>query len=378
MDKDHKDLQDLNKRLANANAISAELMAEMDEKNSALQALNQELANSNAIAAELMVELEEKNNSLRQTNKEVAKANVHAAELISILETKEEKIAELNKSLSSANAFGAELVAERELALEELAELNKKLNKEIKVRIAAETEIKKTADELAKLIATKDKFFSIIAHDLKNPFGAIIGFSEILDLDYDNMDDTERKSMVDMIHKSSNNAYDLLINLLDWSRIQTGSISLNREVFNLEDGVNNTIALLEHQASMKNIKIKTQNLSNKFVFADKNMIVTVIRNLISNAIKFSYSKSEIIVSCEIMNNLVKVGIKDSGTGISKENIKRLFKIKEQYTEQGTSKETGTGLGLILCEEFINRNKGTIWVESILGKGSTFYFTIPVK
>nr|MBC8146758.1 hypothetical protein [Bacteroidota bacterium] len=336
MEKDPKVLQDLNKRLANANAISAELMAEMDEKNLALQTLNQELANSNALAAELMAELEEKNISLKKTNKEVAKANVHAAELIAILETKEEKIAELNKSLSKANAFGAELVAEREIALEELAELNKKLNKEIKVRKLAEIEIKKTAEELEKLVATKDKFFSIIAHDLKNPFNAIIGFTEILNLDYDNIEEDEKKSMVDMIHKSANNAFDLLVNLLDWSRIQTGSISLNREVLNIEDAINSSIALLEHQASLKKIKIQTKNLANKFAFVDKNMITTVIRNLLSNAIKFSYSQSEITISCELIDKYVKVAVKDNGTGISKENIKRLFRIREQYTEQGTS------------------------------------------
>ena len=180
-----------------------------------------------------------------------------------------------------------------------------------------------------------------------------------------------------MIHESSKNAFDLLVNLLDWSRIQTGCLIINRKVFNLENAINNTIALLEHQANRKKIKIRTKNIENKFVFVDENMITTVIRNLISNAIKFSYNQSEILISCEIVDNLIKVGVKDKGIGISKENIKRLFKIKEQFTEMGTSREKGTGLGLILCEEFIEKNKGAIWVESIKGTGSTFYFTVPL-
>jgi signal transduction histidine kinase len=249
----------------------------------------------------------------------------------------------------------------------ELAELNAGLEKKVEQR----------TKELKDLNATKDKFFSIIAHDLKNPFNALMGFSALLIEDYDSFDDDEKKDLIQTMGDASENAYKLLQNLLEWSRSQTGSISWNPEIIHLDKIVTETINLLQNQAMNKNITIKGIVPANTSVYADSNMITTVIRNLMSNALKYTPKGGEIKLFASQQNNFIEVTIEDNGIGIRKENKEKLFRIDVNFSTNGTDNETGTGLGLILCREFVEKNGGKIWVESEEGKGSKFKFTLPL-
>lgn len=229
--------------------------------------------------------------------------------------------------------------------------------------------------ELIALNKTKDKFFSIIGHDLKNPFSTVIGLSELLINDFDTLEPERVKIFVEQIYKFSSNAYSLLDNLLQWARSQTGKLSINKNLYNLRDIIEENIDLLSGNAKQKNINI---NFSGKslYVHFDLNMISTVFRNLLSNAIKFTPEGGEIKVAYNEKPNEIIVSIHDSGIGISTEDQARLFKLDSNPTTIGTSNEKGTGLGLILANEFVNKHHGKIWVESQPGEGSIFKFTIP--
>lgn len=250
----------------------------------------------------------------------------------------------------------------------ELADLNLGLEKKVEERTT----------QLRELNATKDKFFSIIAHDLKNPFNALMGFSSLLLDDYDAFDDVERKNLIQTMSDASENAYKLLENLLEWSRSQTGSIKWHPEIIQLDKIAKNTIDLLNNQAINKDISIKGVVPANTTAFADENMITTVIRNLMSNAIKFTPKGGEVKLYANQLGNFVELTIEDNGVGIREEDLDKLFRIDTNFTTNGTNNEMGTGLGLILCREFVEKNNGKIWVESQEGKGSKFKFTLPLK
>jgi len=239
--------------------------------------------------------------------------------------------------------------------------------------------------ELNKLNAEKDKFFSIIAHDLKSPFNAILGFSNILveQMKENNYNGIDR--YVEIIQKSSEQAMDLLMNLMEWSRSQTGRMEFSPEHFEMGNMINEIMPLFESIAGQKSLTISKVLPSNILVFADKSMISTIIRNLISNAIKFSFPGGNINISIEKKPNEIMVSVADNGVGIPKDSIDKLFRIDENFSTPGTQKEKGTGLGLILCKEFIEKHGGRIWVESEVSRPSaakagrsTFYFTIPVN
>jgi PAS domain S-box-containing protein len=239
-----------------------------------------------------------------------------------------------------------------------------------------EAEIKQRNEELHELNATKDKFFSIIAHDLKSPFNSIMGFSELLveqitEKNYDGI-----KKYAAIILESSQRAMDLLMNLMDWSRSQTGRIEFNPEFFEMVEIINETELLFDEIARQKSIGIKKALPRHAPVFADKAMINTVLRNLISNAIKFTKSGGEILISVIEKPDEITVSVKDSGIGIPAGRIDKLFRIDENYSTPGTNNEKGTGLGLILCKEFVEKHNGQIWAESEVGKGSVFSFTLP--
>lgn len=258
---------------------------------------------------------------------------------------------------------------------EQIEESNEKL-------ILRKGEIQNFAFELEKANKTKDKFFSIIAHDLKNPFNALIGFTDYLLENHTILDDKERETYIKTINNSSTKTLKLLENLLTWARAQTGKIKFTTEIFNLSVLIEDTMSLIEESALNKQINIKLIKEEDLLVKADKNMIDTVIRNLVLNAIKFTNKGGNIIVQTQMIegeNNqkIAKVSVKDNGVGVSPEIQSKLFKITENITTKGTEEESGTGLGLILCKEFIEMHKGEIWVESDLGKGSTFMFTIPM-
>ena len=247
--------------------------------------------------------------------------------------------------------------------------------KDISEHIKAEIILKEKNEELSTINAEKDKFFSIIAHDLKSPFNSIIGFSDLLIEQINNNDDDGIAKYAKIIQQSSNRAMDLLMNLMEWSRSQTGRIEFNPENCKIVNCINETTLFYNDIAIQKSITIKNILPPKASVFADKAMLNTVLRNLVSNAIKFTHPGGEIIISAEKKQNEIIFSVSDSGVGISKSNIEKLFRIDNNYSTPGTQKEKGTGLGLILCKEFIEKHGGKIWVESEEGTGSTFYFTL---
>ncbi len=240
----------------------------------------------------------------------------------------------------------------------------------------AELQIIKQNAELQKLNATKDKFFSIIAHDLKSPFNSIMGFSELLIENIETKDYNEITKYAGIILQSSRRAMNLLLNLMEWSRSQTGRMAFNPTLFDMGQLITDIKVMFDAIAGQKGIEIKSQLPSNAVAFADQTMINTVLRNLISNAIKFTKQGGEINLQVTKEANRLTVTVKDNGIGIAKNRIDKLFRIDENYSTNGTANEEGTGLGLILCKEFIEKHNGEIGVTSEEGKGSAFYFALP--
>ncbi len=243
-------------------------------------------------------------------------------------------------------------------------------------RKKAEEEIRQKNEELQKLNAEKDKFFSIIAHDLKSPFNSIVGFSNILVEQINEQDYEGIEKYANIILQSSQRALDLLSNLMEWSRSQTGRMEFNPEYFDMVVGIKEIILSFDDIAGQKSIVINKALPPNAPVFADKAMISTVFRNLISNAIKFTPSGGKITISANEKQGELLVTVSDTGVGIPVNSIGKLFRIAENFSTPGTDKEQGTGLGLLLCKEFIEKHDGKIWVESVENKGSVFAFTIP--
>jgi signal transduction histidine kinase len=236
--------------------------------------------------------------------------------------------------------------------------------------------IEEQAKNLSLLNATKDKFFSIIAHDLRNPFNTVIGFSDILLQNFRKYPEDKIEKFLGYIHSSSIIGNDLLSNLLTWSRSQSGSITFKPEKLELTTIVQESLNLLEANAHQKGITILKSFPNEIFCSFDENMIKTVIRNLVSNAIKFTSHKGEINITIEKKGDVITISVRDNGVGIAKEHQERLFQADSNVSTKGTSNESGTGLGLILCKEFVEKHGGRIWVESEEGKGSAFKFTFP--
>lgn len=231
-------------------------------------------------------------------------------------------------------------------------------------------------DELQHLNATKDKFFSIVSHDLRNPFNSLINLTDMIMKRFDSYTTIQLKNFITDINKSSKEAYSLLDNLLNWSRSQTNRIEIKRENIDLMRIAEENIALITQAAHAKNIILKNEVEAPLFVFADFNTINTVVRNLLSNALKFTPQKGKIIISATSVDNNIEFSVKDTGVGISDEHLKKLFRVDVSHTTLGTSNEKGTGLGLILCYEFVQKNNGDIRVESIKGEGSMFTMILP--
>ena len=235
--------------------------------------------------------------------------------------------------------------------------------------------IKSYAQELIQLNKTKDKFFSILAHDLKNPFITILGFSDLLLNDYHELADDERLFYVEEMKKSAEISHNLLQNLLQWSRSQTGRIEYRPTSINMRKIVDNNVELLRVLAERKKINLSSNIKEDVFVYADEDMITTVIRNLLTNAIKFTKKEGEVKLLVKCNGQMVEMCICDNGIGMDQETISELFRLDISHSQPGTDNETGTGLGLILCKEFIEKNGGTIKVESSPGKGSKFSFSL---
>ena len=250
--------------------------------------------------------------------------------------------------------------------------------RDITERKKAEIKLQESEIRLNELVATKDKFFSIIAHDLKSPFNSIIGFSDLLveQMQEKNYEGIEEYSA--MIRDSSQRVMSLLMNLLEWSRSQTGRIAFNPEFIELTGLIVRETELLSDSARQKSIHFELKIPRNAPVIADKAMISTVLRNLISNAVKFSNPGGLVTISILQNPGELLISVADNGVGIKKKLFDKLFRIDENCTTAGTQNEKGTGLGLILCKEFIEKHGGKIWIESEEGKGSTVYFTVPKK
>ncbi len=237
--------------------------------------------------------------------------------------------------------------------------------------------IKAQNEELKKNNEAKDKFFSIIAHDLRTPLNSLLGFSELLVANVAVKKFDECEKIGEIIHHSSLLATNLLSNLLAWAQTQIGSIEFNPGLFVFSDLVHQVINQFVDAALLKNITIFNEVPENVPVFADRDMLATILRNLISNAVKFTHPGGNIRIACEQTGHELTVVVHDTGVGIPQNKIKDLFQIGSTSTTSGTSKESGSGLGLILCKEFVTWHKGKIWVESN-SNGTSFYFSLPVE
>lgn len=251
------------------------------------------------------------------------------------------------------------------------------VGRDINDRKEIEQTLKENEAKLRELNATKDKFFSIIAHDLRSPFNGILGFSELIVEKSKNNDYSGMCMMSSLLHESAKHSFDLLTNLLEWSRTQRGRKSF-------EPVTNQLISILQGEINVTSLMAREKNIDVKYncpeivVFADFNMLQTILRNLIFNAIKYTFSGGEIIINVQQNEKEILISVKDNGIGMSDEKQNKLFKIGEMESTPGTNNEKGTGLGLILCKEFIELHGGRIWVESEKGNGAIFYFTLPDK
>ncbi len=237
-------------------------------------------------------------------------------------------------------------------------------------------QIQKKNEQLRELNASKDKFFSIIAHDLKTPFSALLGFTRTVADSVVNFSLDEMTEIFIDLQKSAENLYALLENLLSWSRIQRGVMEHQPDHIDVHELVVQNVTLFTPNAKQKQITLLNSVRKETFAYADKNMIDSVIRNLLSNALKFTDANGSVEVSATQEDQFIKVSIADTGVGICEEDISKLFRIDVKYKNPGTAGEEGTGLGLNLCKDLIEKNGGKIWVESDAGKGTTFRFTLP--
>ncbi len=242
----------------------------------------------------------------------------------------------------------------------------------------AEIQLRKAEKILQETNDAKDKFFSILAHDLKNPFNSLLGLSELLVEDFDDTSEELKLDMLKKIQRTSESAYALLENLLDWARMQTGSISLNIQIIDLFPVIQDVLEINHLHAYNKQIKIFNEVQEDIKIRADENMLLTIIRNLVSNAIKFTNHGGKVWIRSIRDKARVRITVEDNGIGMDDKTRGRLFKISEKVKTYGTDDESGTGLGLIIIKEFIEKNNGTITVESESGKGSRFIIVLPAR
>jgi signal transduction histidine kinase len=235
--------------------------------------------------------------------------------------------------------------------------------------------LKISENDLEELNARKDKFFSIIAHDLKSPFTGLLGLTEMIIEECETFTKKEMKEIIIDVNGSAKKIFTLLQNLLNWSMLQTGRMDFTPENIDLSEVCDQVTGLLINNSRMKEINLVNEVNKSILAYADKNMVYTVLRNLISNSLKFTHNNGNVILSAKETNKMIEVTVSDDGIGMNKEDINKLFKIDIHHSTKGTENESGTGLGLILCSELVERNGGKIWVTSEFGKGSKFNFSI---
>jgi PAS domain S-box-containing protein len=323
---------------------------EMLNKSEELKSYNEKLNETNTILEERQQQIEEQAEELRVNNEQLTERQKRIEEQAKELKAKTEILKEVN-----------DLLFDKQQLIQEQAKKLQEAN-----------------DQLKLVNTTKDRFFSIIAHDLRNPFHTIMGFSEILLMKLEQLPAEKIRKYIELMFASSYSGHNLLENLLQWSRTQSGHISFDPVTLNLKTILEDSLKLLEGHALQKNINIELQINQDINVKADENMLKTIIRNLATNAIKFTPNNGQIKIIANKKDSLAEITVADNGIGISEENIKNLFRLDINLTKAGTSNETGSGLGLLLCKEFIEKNNGKICVESTEGKGSTFTITLPLS
>lgn len=259
---------------------------------------------------------------------------------------------------------------------QEISNLQRNLIKEKRSLQKALSDLNEANLELKELNATKDKFFSIIAHDLRSPFNSILGFSKLLSDNVLKYTPENIELMAVNIYKSSNNAFELLENLLAWSRIQRKLLIPNLQPLDYRITINSVLELCKPTANSKNIGLELSLDIPVEINADEQMLHSTLRNLIINAIKFTHPLGTVKITTQNKENVVLFIVSDTGIGIDASNLNKLFSVLCELSTPGTSNEKGTGLGLILCKDFVEIQKGTIWVESEVGVGSLFKFTLP--
>jgi signal transduction histidine kinase len=257
-----------------------------------------------------------------------------------------------------------------------LRDLQKNLQEEIIWHKQAEEELRELNQQLQEANASKDKFFSIIAHDLRGPFNSLIGLTEAIIDDFDLYGKDKIKAMISRLHTSSKRFYALLTNLLTWSQLQRGLMECEAETLSLADIAERNVRLFSSNADQKQVTLKNLVSKRMTVYADLKMIDTIMRNLISNALKFTEPGGTVTISAQQNENVVDISVSDTGIGIDQESIEKLFRIDVKYSQPGTADEEGSGLGLILCKELAEKNGGSIRVESEVEKGTTITFTLP--
>ena len=341
-------------------------------------------------ADELVIADEEKAKRVAElviANEEKAK---RVAELVIDNEEKAKRVAELVIADIEKQKRVAELVIADEEKAKRLAELiidnEEKAKRVAELVIAEEEKAKRVAElvitneelhQLLQLNSDKDLFISILAHDLRSPFTALLGLSDILIENIRIYDIDEIENLLKQIRNSSQDTFTLLEDLLKWTSTQSGKIPFKPQNLNFTDICKNILKTLNTNAAAKNIDIKNYIADHICVFADIDMLKTVLRNIVSNAIKFTNNGGIISISSEESFGIAIITVSDNGIGIKPDKLTKLFDISQRQTTIGTAKETGTGLGLILCKEFIEKNGGKIWVKSEYGKGSEFKFSLPM-
>ena len=250
------------------------------------------------------------------------------------------------------------------------------ITRDIRERKKFEEEIQRKTNELKESNETKDKFFSIIAHDLRSPFQGLLGVSNLLATEAESLSIAEIKNFALLLNESLTNQFKLLEDLLNWSRIQSGKMKYEPLIVRVREEVENVLQMFQSNAVNKNITINNNVEVDCIVYADRDMYWLLMRNLVSNAIKFTNKGGKIEINSTEDVDYILVEINDNGVGIENHNMKKLFRIDGHFSTEGTDRESGTGLGLILCKEIVERHHCQIWVESEFGKGSSFKFTMP--
>jgi signal transduction histidine kinase len=259
-----------------------------------------------------------------------------------------------------------------------LSEKNEQIVKQSTKMKVLIKQLKDSEKMLKEANITKDKFFSIIAHDLKNPLQTLLLSSDLLVRFRHKFTQVELEEKLFFIRKTSKQISSLLDSLLQWARTQTGKIEYNPKKLDLNLILLENVNLMSSSAFKKNISIISEIKENTVAYADENMVKTILRNLMSNAIKFTPQNGYVTISSREKNGFVEISVIDTGIGISQEDLPKLFRIDVHHTTIGTSNEKGTGLGLILCKEFVEKNGGTITVKSTIDEGSTFTFQLPIN